>query len=813
MPGITGIRALAVMKKILLIVSLLNCLCTQLYAQDEPSSTYPIIGKLEDSEKKPVPFANVALLAAKDSALIGGGTADENGLFNIPAEPGSYLIKITFLAMDEKIIPNVRVAAQPVVLGTITLTSNARVLEELVVQGEKSQMDLQLDKRVFNVGKDLANIGGNASDILNNMPSVTVDVEGNVALRGSGNVRILIDGKQSGMVGLNPAEALRQIPADLIESVEIITNPSSRYDAEGEVGILNIVMKKNIRYGLNGTFTGTAGYPSNFGASFNVNYRKKKVNLIANYGFMYRDGPGRGHSRQEYNSADTSFVYEQTNRRNRAGYSNNVRVGLDYFLNTHNTITATLSVRKSQNDNKSRLEYRDFDMNNILTRTVTRSEDETEPRTNIEAALNYRKTFERKGQSLTFDAKYILSDETEASQYHEVADNNTVDIRQRSYNTEDEKNFLAQLDYIHPLGKDGKLEAGLKTSIRLLDNDFSVHQQLEPDYWVVLPDYDNRLAYDEKIHAAYLMASNQFGKVFVQAGLRGEYTDILTELKKTAKINHREYFNLFPSIHLSYKLADAQTLQLSYSYRLSRPSFRDLLPFSNFSDSRVFRAGNPLLNPEFTHSFEAGHLLNMNKGTLLSSIYYRRRLGVVENITSVDSTGFTTITPINLSTGDSYGFEFNLTYDPAPWWKLTANANVFRAMNEGYYNDKLYQSDTYSWTSRFSSRITLFGSVDFQSSLNYRAPRRTTQGKDLSIYFIDLSLSKDILKGRGTLTASVRDLLNSQKRRSITENAGYYSYSVFQWRPRQFLVTLSYRLNRSKEKQNMDKQGEMNDEE
>ncbi|HWV30819.1 MAG TPA: outer membrane beta-barrel protein, partial [Dyadobacter sp.] len=523
------------MKKILLIVSILNFLCIRLYAQDEPGMTYPITGKLEDSEKRPVPFANVALLAAKDSALIGGGTADENGLFNIPAEPGSYLIKITFLAMDEKIIPNVRVAAQPVALGAITLTSNARVLEELVVQGEKSQMDLQLDKRVFNVGKDLANIGGNASDILNNMPSVTVDVEGNVALRGSGNVRILIDGKQSGMVGLNPAEALRQIPADLIESVEIITNPSSRYDAEGEVGILNIVMKKNIRYGLNGTFTGTAGYPSNFGASFNVNYRKKKVNLIANYGFMYRDGPGRGHSRQEYNSADTSFVYEQTNQRNRAGYSNNVRVGLDYFLNNHNTITATLSVRRSQNENKSRLEYRDFDMNNALTRTVRRSEDETEPRTNIEAALNYRKTFERKGQSLTFDAKYILSDETEASQYHEVADNHTIDIRQRSYNTEDEKNFLAQLDYIHPLGKDGKLEAGLKTSVRLLDNDFSVHQQLEPDYWVILPDYDNRLAYDEKIHAAYLMASNQFGKFFVQAGLRGEYTDILTELKKTAK--------------------------------------------------------------------------------------------------------------------------------------------------------------------------------------------------------------------------------------------------------------------------------------
>ncbi|WP_031525511.1 outer membrane beta-barrel family protein [Dyadobacter crusticola] len=795
------------MQKSLLLFLLLTTLSTSLYAQEEPAA-FTITGKLLDAEKKPVPFANVALYGTKDSTLIGGGTSDEVGTFSISADPGNYFIKITFLSLREKVIPNINVASANVNVGAIAMVSDARELQELVVRGEKSQMELQLDKRVFNVGKDLSNIGSNASDILNNMPSVTVDVEGNVALRGSQNVRILIDGKQSGMVGLNPAEALRQIPGDLIESIEIITNPSSRYDAEGEVGILNIVMKKNIRYGLNGSFTGTAGYPSNFGGSFNLNYRRKKVNFIANYGLMYREGPGRGNSRQTYTGADTSFVYESNTNRTRSGYSNNVMVGLDYFINNYNTVTGTVSYRNSQNDNRSRLEYRDFDFNNVLTRTVVRDERETEPRQNLEAALSYKKTFERKGQSLSFDAKYILSDETESAKYNEFATNNGAGIVQRSFNTEDEKNFLAQLDYIHPFSKDGKIEAGLKTSIRLLDNDFSVHQQNEAMNWIILPDFDNRLAYDEKIHAGYIMASNQFGKVFVQAGLRGEYTDILTELKKTALTNHREYFNLFPSLHLSYKLQEAQTLQLSYSYRLSRPGFRDLLPFSNFSDSRVFRAGNPLLNPEFTHSFEAGHLMNMEKGSLLSSVYYRHRLGVVENITSVDSTGFTTITPINLSTGDSYGFEFNLTYDPAPWWKLTANANIFRAMNQGYYNDKLYQSDTYSWTSRLSSRFTLFKSVDLQASGNYRAPRRTTQGKDLSVYFIDLGLSKDILKGRGTITGSVRDVFNTNKRRSIVENAGYYSRNEFQWRPRQFLVTLSYRLNRSKERQSMEGKGE-----
>jgi len=789
---------------------LLLCFTTIVHAQDV-SGSYSISGNLEDPDKNPVLFANVALYSLKDSVLVGGIASDENGNFKVPATNGSYFLKITFLTLDEKIVPDVKVLGKNVDLGTIKMTANAKVLREVVVKGEKSQMELQLDKRVFNVGKDISNIGSNASDILNNMPSVTVDVDGNVALRGSGNVRILIDGKQSGMVGMNPAEALRQIPGDLIESIEIITNPSSRYDAEGEVGILNIVMKKNIRYGLNGSFTGTAGYPSNLGGSFNVNYRKKKVNLIASYGHLYREGPGRGFSRQAYSSPDTSFVYEQKNTRTRGGFSNSFMVGMDYFLNQHNTLNGTLSYRKSRNKNTSLLEYRDFDLNNNLTRTVFRSEDETEPRANFEAALNYNRTFAKKGKSLSFVGKYILSDETEAALFNERTQGEAASIFQRSFNTEDEKNMLFQLDYIQPYGKNGKIETGLKSSVRLLDNDFSVHQQNQQMNWTILPEFDNRFAYDEKIHAGYLMASNQFGKVFVQAGLRGEYSDITTELKKTNIESHRKYFNLFPSLHLSYKLKQSQTVQLSYSYRLSRPDFRSLLPFSNFSDSRVFRAGNPLLNPEYTHSFEAGHLMNFEKGTLLSSIYYRHRLGVVENITAVDSSGFTTITPINLSTGDSYGFEFNLTYDPFDWWKWAANANVFRAVNEGFYNDIELKSDTYSWTSRISSRMTLFKNVDFQASLNYRAPRKTTQGRELSQYAIDLGLSRDILKGRGTLTASVRDLLNSRKRRSIVENAGYYSQSEFQWRARQFLVTFSYRLNRSKEKERRSDEGENED--
>ena len=764
-------------------------------------------GVVQDHQKNPVPFGNVALYQVADSTLAGGNTTDETGKFVIDTKPGTYYVRISYLAMEEKVISGIRVTDKDLQLGVITLKPDSKLLNEVVVKGEKSQMELHLDKRVFNVGKDLSNIGGNASEILNNVPSVTVDVEGNVALRGSGNVRILIDGKPSGLIGINPAEALRQIQGDLIESIEVITNPSSRYDAEGEVGIINIIMKKNNRSGLNGSFMTTVGHPANYGGSFNINYRKNKINFISSFGLNYRTGPGRGNSRQVYSSADTSFVYEQKSNRDRSGLSTTAMLGADYYLNDQNVLTGTISYRHGKGLNHSRLEYRDFDENGKLTQTVVRTERETEPRNNVEGALSYRKTYDRKGRSLSVDAKWIVSEELELADFTESNQQTGQALLQRSSNTENERNALIQVDYVHPFSKDGKWEAGLKSTFRVLHNDFSVEQQDEANRWNILPAFDNNLIYDEQIHAGYLMASNKFGKVFVQGGLRGEFSDIQTELVKTSEVNPRTYFNVFPSLHFSYQLSPAQTIQLSYSYRLSRPGFRDLLPFSNFSDSRVFRAGNPDLNPEYTHSYEAGHLLNMGKGSLLTSFYYRHRTGVIERITTVDSSGFTRIKPINLSTGNSYGFEFNFSYDLFKWWKWNTSANFFRAVNRGTYEELRLYSDTFTWTSRASSRMTLFKGLDFQSSVNYRAPRVTTQGRELSSYAVDLGFSKDLLKGKATLTASVHDLFNSQRRRSVVESAGYYSRSDFLWRARQVLVTFSYRLNRAKEKQSGESRG------
>lgn len=781
-------------------------------AQTNEGNTFFIRGTLTDDQNKPIPFGNIVLYQSSDSTLANGTTSDESGKFDLPAKPGTYYLKISILSYQERIIPAIKIANQDLQLGTLKLKAHTEQLEEVVIRGEKSQMELQLDKRVFNIGTDLSNIGGNAAEILDNVPSVTVDVEGNVSLRGSQNVRILIDGRPSGLTGISSPDALRQLQGNLIDRIEVITNPSSRYDAEGEVGIINIILRKKTNQGVTGSFTATLGHPANYGASFDVNYRKNKVNLFSSYGINYRSRPGFGSSYQSFNTIDTVFSYAETNRRNRGGISHNFRVGMDYYLNDNNVLTGSLLYRRSDGRNTSQFQYQDFGPTNELVRTIIRDELEREPENNMEAALSYRKEFQQKGRSFTADFKWIESDEDEFSNIQEGDPAGLINLRQRSGNTEDERNLLFQADYVHPFGEKGKWEAGVKSTSRVLHNDFLVEQQQGDEDWLALAGFDNNLIYRENIYAAYLMAGNQFRKFSLQTGLRGEFSDITTELPEEGQINQRRYFNLFPSAHLSYELNKNKSLQLSYSYRLSRPGFRELLPFSGYSNARSLMTGNPNLNPEYTHSMEGGYLLNWESGSLLSSAYYRYRTGVIQRITLVDSVGFSRIFPVNLATENAYGLEFNFSNSLQNWWNLNANFNFYRAITRGNYQEQLLESDTYTWTSRVTSKMTFFKQWNFQAGFNYRGPRQIPQGRELSMYAIDLGLSRDVLKGNGTLTLSVRDLLNTRKRRAIIEEDGYYSTSSFQWNARQILLTFNYRLNRSqKESRGREEMGEDNE--
>jgi outer membrane receptor protein involved in Fe transport len=627
------------------------------------------------------------------------------------------------------------------------------------------------------------------------VPSVSVEVDGTVSLRGNDNVRILINGKPSGLTSRDP-DALRQLQASLVERVEVITNPSSRYEAAGEVGIINIVLKKNYETGLNGTFTASAGHPDFLGGSYSLNLRRKKINLFSTYGMDYRSNPGYSRTFQSFEGG--SRFTRQNSNQIRSERSQNFTAGMDYFLNDKNTLTGSFMYNIGDGLNRSAITYDDYNSLDELQATTVRTDREVEDEQNIESSLKYRREFKRKDQTLTADFQYSKSVDGESSDYTQT--DNTAAVVQRGKNIAIDKNWFLQTDYVHPFSENGKAEVGLRSTTRIVNNDYALEQLQAEGDWEVFPAFNNNLLYTEKIHAAYLMAGNKFNKLSVQAGLRGEYSDITTELTETNEINDREYFNLFPSVNLGYEVSKNKTLQLSYSKRINRPRFRELIPFSNFADTRNFFQGNPNLNPEYTHAFETGYLINWENGSVLSSAYYRHRKGDIQRVTQIDDDGRTRVFPINLGTTNSYGLEFNVSLTLRKWWEFNSSANFFRAITEGTYQEEQLNSDTYSFRTRATSKMKISKGFEFQSSFFYRGPRQTTQGRQLSAYSLDLALAKDVMKGRGTVTANVRDLFNTRKWRSIVdiEEDQYYAESVSQQGPRQFRLTFTYRLNQLK---------------
>ncbi len=772
-----------------------------------------ITGKVVDSETSVgLEFATISLFSRRDSSLITGAMTGPDGTFEITTRPGAFFAKAEYIAYEVYTwnIPidrdAIREGNNNIDLGEVKLYAAGIELAEVEIRGEKSEVQFSLDKRVFNVGKDLANQGGSAQDILDNVPSVTVDIEGNVSLRGSSGVRMLIDGRPSGLLGADNANGLRSIPANLIDRVEVITNPSARYEAEGMAGIINIVLKKQTGSGFNGSFDVNGGYPESAGVGANINYRKGDLNWFANYGLRYRSSPGGGFSYQESTFGEELFIQEQDQDRNRTGLSNSVRLGIDYYLKEKETLTGSLLFRRSEEDNLATIIYKDYlqSFPTNLTGITTRTDDEKEDETNFEYSINYRKEFSNRDHELKATVQYRDNTESQGSDFLEVAEilqgSPKPDLIQRSVNQEGQNSWLLQFDFSRPLGKDHKYETGLRSSIREIDNDYLVEEMRDGSF-VNLVGLSNNFRYDEYVHAAYFIYGNKFKKFSFQAGIRGEYSDVITELIQTSEINDRDYINFFPSAHLNYELPGNNAVQVSYSRRLRRPRFWDLNPFFTFSDSRNTFSGNPNLDPELTDSYEIGHIKYWDKGTISGSFFYRHTTDAIERILIFNPDGTTNRQPQNLATQDDYGLELTFSYSGLEWLRLDGNANFFRSQTNGQNVDASFQADALTWFSRLTSRMTLWNNSDLQLRFNYRGPRETTQGRTNGIASLDLGWSMDVMNKQATLTLSVRDLFNSRKRAGETIGEGFYRVSEFQWRARSFNLNFNYRINQRKQRQ------------
>ena len=771
---------------------------------------------IQDGTDTPIEFATVSIFKEGDSTLVTGGLTDAKGAFDVPVKPGKYYLRAQFMGFETVTISDIILDGKNRVynLGEVQVRESEQLLDEVVVQVERTEMELTLDKKVYNIGKDLSNLGGSASDLLANLPSVEVDVDGNVSLRGSENVQILVDGKPSGLVGLSGTGGLQQLQGNLIERVEIVTNPSARYDAEGGAGIINIILKKDRAKGFNGSFQLQGGFPQNNGASVNVNYRTGWINWFVNYGVTARTSPGQGYTNNFFNSGDSIYYINQDNDRERKSLSQNIRFGSDIYFSEKSVLTLSASYRNSDSDNTTQTGYTFFNRNQVQFSDRFRVDNEEEEDLNWQYELNYNRDFKRKGQKLTFTLQQQDSEETEISAFDDVTnftDGPSVDLIQRARNDNGEGRQLMQLDYVHPFGKAAKFEVGLRYNGRDIFNNYIVESDsaatgLENNFEEVT-ELTNNFSFDERVYAAYGILSNKYDKLSWQLGLRAEQTNLDIQLiplnEEEASLEEyapksQNYFSFFPSANLSYKYSDISSVQLSYSRRISRPRFRNLNPFITYSNPLSLFTGNPDLQPQFTDSYELGILQNRKSSSIYVGLYYRYTTDVVQRIQRTTGEGITERLPVNLGVRDDIGIEANINYDFSRKLRMTSNINFFNSQVDG---GETLSAEATTMSTRIGGFYRNRKLFNAQLSWFYRAPQNTPQGTRKSIQSLDLGISKDVLKNNGTISMNVRDVFNTRKYRGETITETFSSDSEFQWRRGPTaVVSFTYRLNQKKQR-------------
>ena len=798
---------------------------------------HKVTGKVIDTQGGvPLEYATITLTDVNDPQKVNGGITDTNGAFSIEVVDGTYNITVEFISFETKKFNN-RTIDQDLDLGTVQLEFAASDLDEVTVVAETTTVDVRLDKKIYNIGKDLTTSGGTVADALNNVPSVNVDIEGGISLRGNENVRILINGKPSAMAGFGSTDVLSQLPADAIERVEVITSPSARYDAEGTAGILNIILRKEKTLGFNGSINLTGGHPANAGITGNINYRTEKFNLFNTTGFRYRESPGNGYFDTEYfTTRQDAFLDSIAYNRNiedrdisRIDRGFNTNLGLEYYLNDKSSITGTAFYRKGLDDDLTQNTNDYFLDGNNQIGTIRR-EAQSEDEYSYQFALNYINRFNDSGHQLTADFQYDVDNEdsgafiTEDVRYNNT-DQTGVDIPSEQTSTDEkQKEYLFQADYVLPLGKDSQFEAGYRGNFENTVTDYTLLQEDASGMLVINENQTNIFDYTQNVNALYTQYGTKFGSFNFLLGLRLESTQLkgkisseLTEEELQDEFNfdidtdfNNDYLGLFPTLNIIYELGENENISLGYNRRINRPRGWFLNPFpSRDSRTNIFQ-GNPNLQPAFSNAFDLGYLKKWGKNlTLTSSVYYQRETDafqrVQEQVTITGPGGsdveVTRNLPFNLATNDRMGAELGILYSPFQWWRLNGSVNYFQFKLDGEFNGVDYSQDNSSWFARMSSKVTLPGKIDWQTNAFYRGASQEIQGSSDGILSVDLALSKDIFNDNATISANVSDLFNSRKRMGNTTTDFINQYSEFQWRQRQINVSLMYRFNQQKNEQ------------
>lgn len=820
------------MKFGLFLFTITHILISTCWSQPGSGGERPAIGILsgqlvESESKKPIPYAKIFLLNVRDSSVATGGLADSLGNFNIDEIlVGPYIAKITAFGFDPLFIDSLFFSPKnpQINLGTLFMIPDANQLVEVDIVYEEQEVVAQIDKKVFAVDKQLTSQGGTALDVLQNIPSITIDVDGNISLRGSANVTILIDGRPSTMTGTGRQGALASIPASSIESIEVITNPSAKYDPDGMSGIINIVLKKSKLKGFNGsvdisienglhpdsldTYNQFLGFGHN--ASFNLAYRNKFFNVYGGYTSNWYEG-WRNFDQSNvtfYNGGFDSLSQIRKGTHLRQGHL--LKFGTDFYINPKNTVGFYVNGNLGREERTGNMYYYAYD--SVSRYDVwQRISDDPGKKYGFDANVFWNKKFATPEHKLDFSAQYSKGESTETGTYMENI-YSPVDLSLLFPNTLDQYvstvdgNAITtiQLDYYRPLtfyklaedgtewGQPGKIEAGAKSTIRQVSQDYYQETYDIPD-----DSLNNNFDFTEQVHAAYFIFGREFiaprgefAKFKYQIGLRAETVFITSEVDKDTNVYKNSYNSLYPSLHLVKPLSKTTEITMSYSRRVNRPGLHALNPFSKYTDPLNLQVGNPELLPEYINSVELGFGTYNKKLTITGSLYFRYMTDMIQRVRDIDSNGVATVTWSNIDEAQFIGSELMTIYKPFKWWRITLSGNLSQTYIKSTSGESDLNSSGFSWSANMSQSFTLKKGWSSQLTGFYRSPMILTQGRSRAMYSLDFAVRKTFLEDKMYVNFKVADIFNTRQFGYITEQPGVFISSGI-WKHQSRRITLS----------------------
>lgn len=782
----------------------------------QPDQGMPFNGKitgkiLDASTKKPIEFTTVTARHARDTSFFTGALADGKGEFVLEKlKPGKYYLTYSFIGYKTVKDTVMIMPQQPEVsTGTIFLEIDVKTLGQVTIQDEKDNFQLAIDKKVFHVEKDLVSAGGSAIDVLKQVPTVNVDIDGKISLRGSENLVIFINGRPSGLTAQNREQILQQIPASNIDRIELITNPSAKYDAEGMSGIINIITKRNISDGMSGSITAGLGTNHKYNASVTLNYRTEKLSTSNTLGFRYSRYMFHG-SNHRTNFIDSLSIYS-INQQNE-GYTRDISPtfsgNIDFMPNAKNTIGLTYLFSYGNGVRPEWINYQFLNNNDWLTRIYQRTTNTPNESYSADGGINYTLKLPQHNRELSASSSISFNrsiNKGDFSQQEFTLDNipDSTRLPSLSHNFQNNQSIVSvtQMDYTHPFAKNYKVETGWKVNIRQFDNEMIADSfDYNQNNWIIDNGLTNRFIYLENVNAAYGTFSGSVKEKFgYQVGLRVEQTNIWGE-QTVGNIHFtKNYINFFPSVFLSYKAGKGNEFQLNYSRRINRPSLRSLNPFADYEDPLNIRKGNPDLNPENIDAIEFNYSKQWKNHSLVATAYFRHVNGIIQRYRSVDSLGVSTVTFLNLDYSLNFGLEVVARNRWFKWWNSTSTVSVYRNQVFGQNQEGELNATNLSYNIRLQNSFKMGKNMELQLSFNLNGPTVFPQGTMAEIWGLDAGYRLDFLKNKASLTLNVSDIFDTRRFYVDTRGINFYGDVYRKRETRVVTIQFIYRFGKQQE--------------